>query len=115
MSFSLEAHRSTARHLVPINPSYHGSTVCTTSSLPAHQDLSLSSPYRFERSSYYNEDFKPGLSLLRARRPFLVKNAITGLSLFGMCVGICKGYAFGSLCNGGADLAGWADFSIETL
>ncbi|KAI9750771.1 MAG: hypothetical protein M1815_001582 [Lichina confinis] len=42
----------------------------------------------FQRSSYYNEDNRTGLSLLRARRPFLVKNAITGLSLFGMCVGI---------------------------
>jgi len=41
-----------------------------------------------KRSSYYNPDYRTGAALLRARRPYLVKNAITGLSLGAVAIGI---------------------------
>ncbi|KAI5297727.1 hypothetical protein KEM55_004314 [Ascosphaera atra] len=43
------------------------------------------------RSSYYTKDYRAGPALLRARRPYLVKNAVTGIGLFAMCISI---YAF---------------------
>jgi len=43
------------------------------------------------KSSYYDKDYRAGAALLRARRPYLVKNAVTGIALFGFCVGV---YAF---------------------
>jgi cytochrome c oxidase assembly factor 3 len=42
-------------------------------------------------SSYYGKDYRAGAALLRARRPYLVKNALTGLTLCGFVVGV---YAF---------------------
>src|SRR2546429_204845 len=41
------------------------------------------------KSSYYDKDYRAGAALLRARRPYLVKNAVTGIALFGFCVGVC--------------------------
>lgn len=35
-----------------------------------------------ERSSYYDRRLRQGPSLIRARQPYLVKNAITGVGLF---------------------------------
>ncbi|KAJ5247019.1 hypothetical protein N7468_002002 [Penicillium chermesinum] len=32
-------------------------------------------------STYYGKDYTPGAALLRARRPYLIKNAVTGLGL----------------------------------
>ncbi|KAK6359325.1 hypothetical protein TWF696_000486 [Orbilia brochopaga] len=41
-----------------------------------------------KRSSYYNPDYRQGQSLIRARSPYLVKNAITGLALVGFVISI---------------------------
>ncbi|WEW58473.1 hypothetical protein PRK78_003941 [Emydomyces testavorans] len=43
------------------------------------------------KSSYYDKDYRAGAALLRARRPYLVKNAVTGIALFTFCMGV---YAF---------------------
>jgi cytochrome c oxidase assembly factor 3 len=40
-------------------------------------------------STYYGRDYRAGAALLRARRPYLVKNALTGLGLCGFCIGVC--------------------------
>ncbi|KAK2810251.1 hypothetical protein FQN50_003221 [Emmonsiellopsis sp. PD_5] len=40
------------------------------------------------KSSYYDKDYRAGAALLRARRPYVIKNAITGLALFGFCIGV---------------------------
>jgi len=34
------------------------------------------------KSSYYDKNYYQTAALIRARRPYLIKNAITGLSLF---------------------------------
>ncbi|RAH46982.1 uncharacterized protein BO66DRAFT_437783 [Aspergillus aculeatinus CBS 121060] len=39
-------------------------------------------------STYYGKDYRAGAALLRARRPYLVKNAITGLCLVGFTIGV---------------------------
>ncbi|BCR90788.1 uncharacterized protein ACHE_60674A [Aspergillus chevalieri] len=39
-------------------------------------------------STYYGKDYRAGAALLRARRPYLVKNAVTGLALCGITVGV---------------------------
>ena len=41
------------------------------------------------RSSYYNPDYRTGAALLRARRPYLVKNTLTGVVIFGFAIGVC--------------------------
>ncbi|EEH46365.1 uncharacterized protein PADG_02463 [Paracoccidioides brasiliensis Pb18] len=43
------------------------------------------------KSSYYDKDYRAGAALLRARRPYLFKNAATGIALFAFCIGV---YAF---------------------
>ncbi|KAE9373235.1 hypothetical protein N431DRAFT_465532 [Stipitochalara longipes BDJ] len=40
------------------------------------------------RSSYYDKHYKQSAALIRARRPYLIKNAATGLGLFGFCIGV---------------------------
>ncbi|KAL2000936.1 hypothetical protein VTN02DRAFT_2452 [Thermoascus thermophilus] len=42
-------------------------------------------------SSYYGKDYRASAALLRARRPYLFKNALTGIGLFSFCIGV---YAF---------------------
>ncbi|KAL1986910.1 hypothetical protein VTN96DRAFT_5327 [Rasamsonia emersonii] len=42
-------------------------------------------------SSYYGKDYRAGAALLRARRPYLFKNAVTGIGLFAFCISV---YAF---------------------
>ncbi|PLB44739.1 hypothetical protein P170DRAFT_439990 [Aspergillus steynii IBT 23096] len=39
-------------------------------------------------STYYNKDARPGAALLRARRPYLFKNAATGLALVAFTIGV---------------------------
>ncbi|EED16067.1 conserved hypothetical protein [Talaromyces stipitatus ATCC 10500] len=39
-------------------------------------------------SSYYGKDYRAGAALLRARRPYLVRNTLTGLGLCGFVVGV---------------------------
>ncbi|OAL37423.1 hypothetical protein AYO20_03272 [Fonsecaea nubica] len=41
-----------------------------------------------KRSSYYNSDYRSGAALIRARRPYLVKNTITGIAIFGFAIGV---------------------------
>ncbi|KAK6500878.1 hypothetical protein TWF506_003639 [Arthrobotrys conoides] len=41
-----------------------------------------------KRSSYYNPDYRQGQSLIRARSPYLVKNALTGVALMGFVISI---------------------------
>ncbi|EPE31585.1 hypothetical protein GLAREA_12341 [Glarea lozoyensis ATCC 20868] len=40
------------------------------------------------RSSYYDKNYKQSAALLRARRPYLVKNSLTGLGLLAFCMGV---------------------------
>jgi hypothetical protein len=40
-------------------------------------------------STYYGKDYRAGAALLRARRPYLVKNTLTGIALFSFCIGVC--------------------------
>jgi cytochrome c oxidase assembly factor 3 len=39
-------------------------------------------------TTYYDRRYRQGASLVRARRPYLVKNAVTGLALTGIVAGI---------------------------
>lgn len=41
-----------------------------------------------EKSSYYDKNNRQAAALMRARRPYLIKNIVTGLSLFSLTVGI---------------------------
>ncbi|KAI9838689.1 MAG: hypothetical protein M1819_005003 [Sarea resinae] len=41
------------------------------------------------RSTYYDKHYRQAPALIRARRPFLVKNILTGMSIFGFAVGVC--------------------------
>lgn len=43
------------------------------------------------RSSYYDKHYKQSAALIRARRPYLVKNALTGVGIFAFAIGV---YAF---------------------
>jgi len=43
------------------------------------------------KSTYYDENYRQSAALIRARRPYLVKNIITGAGLFALTIGICKG------------------------
>lgn len=43
------------------------------------------------RSSYYDREYKATAALLRARRPYLFKNMITGAGLFAFTISV---YAF---------------------
>jgi len=45
-------------------------------------------PSGIKPSSYYDEFSRAGASLNRARRPFLFRNAITGVGIVGLTVGI---------------------------
>ncbi|CAI4216704.1 unnamed protein product [Parascedosporium putredinis] len=39
-------------------------------------------------TSYYDRNLRQGPALIRARRPYLVKNAVTGLALLGVVSGV---------------------------
>ncbi|KAI1627385.1 hypothetical protein EDD37DRAFT_622171 [Exophiala viscosa] len=41
-----------------------------------------------KRSSYYDTDYRAGAALNRARRPYLFKNMITGVCIFGFAIGV---------------------------
>jgi len=43
------------------------------------------------RSSYYDKHYRQSAALIRARRPYLVRNIITGTGIFAFTVGV---YAF---------------------
>ncbi|KAF7157132.1 hypothetical protein CNMCM5623_001120 [Aspergillus felis] len=40
-------------------------------------------------SSYYGKDYRAGAALLRARRPYLFRNALTGLGLVAFTISVC--------------------------
>ncbi|CAG8975539.1 hypothetical protein HYALB_00005607 [Hymenoscyphus albidus] len=40
------------------------------------------------KSSYYDTHYKQSAALIRARRPYLIKNTLTGLGLMGFCLGV---------------------------
>lgn len=42
-----------------------------------------------KRSSYYENDYRQSPALIRARRPYLVKNAITGIAIMSFALGVC--------------------------
>lgn len=46
---------------------------------------------RIPQSSYYDQHNRPTKALYRARQPYLIKNALTGLCIMGFAVGV---YAF---------------------
>lgn len=41
------------------------------------------------RSSYYDKDYRQSAALIRARRPYLVKNILTGTAIFAFAIGVC--------------------------
>lgn len=41
-------------------------------------------------STYYGKDYRAGAALLRARRPYLFKNTITGFGLFAFTIAVCE-------------------------
>lgn len=45
---------------------------------------------RIPRSSYYDKNYKQSAALIRARRPYLIRNSLTGLGLFAFCMGVCE-------------------------
>ncbi|KAI5809612.1 hypothetical protein DFH27DRAFT_477098, partial [Peziza echinospora] len=40
------------------------------------------------RSSYYEKDYRQGKALLRARRPYIVKNLLTGIAIVAFTAGV---------------------------
>ncbi|GAB7357066.1 hypothetical protein MBLNU459_g7882t1 [Dothideomycetes sp. NU459] len=46
---------------------------------------------RVPQSSYYDRNNRPTAALYRARQPYLIRNAVTGLCIFGFAIGV---YAF---------------------
>jgi len=40
------------------------------------------------KSSYYDKNYYQTAALIRARRPYLIKNAVTGLGLFAFTAGV---------------------------
>ncbi|GAB7364972.1 hypothetical protein MBLNU230_g5756t1 [Neophaeotheca triangularis] len=43
---------------------------------------------RIPQSSYYDKNNRPSAALYRARQPYLVKNAVTGLCIIGFVAGV---------------------------
>jgi cytochrome c oxidase assembly factor 3 len=46
--------------------------------------------YSIPRSSYYDKHYRQSEALIRARRPFLVRNILTGVGIFSFAIGVCK-------------------------
>ena len=44
------------------------------------------------QSSYYDKYNRPTAALYRARQPYIVKNALTGLAIFGFAIGVCPSH-----------------------
>ncbi|KFY85003.1 hypothetical protein V500_08802 [Pseudogymnoascus sp. VKM F-4518 (FW-2643)] len=40
------------------------------------------------KSSYYDKNYKQSPALIRARRPYLIKNMITGVGIFAFTMGV---------------------------
>ncbi|KAI5848994.1 hypothetical protein BZA05DRAFT_401937 [Tricharina praecox] len=50
--------------------------------------LLLAGKPRESQRSYYKPDSRQGQSIVRARRPFVVKNAVTGLAIVGFTAAV---------------------------
>jgi cytochrome c oxidase assembly factor 3, fungi type len=51
-----------------------------------------SRPFHFpilKRSSYYDSDYRQSAALIRARRPYIFKNALTGVAIAAFAIGVC--------------------------
>lgn len=44
---------------------------------------------RLPQSSYYDKHNRPTAALYRARQPYLIRNAVTGLCIMGFVAGVC--------------------------
>ncbi|KAI0553311.1 hypothetical protein F4679DRAFT_580530 [Xylaria curta] len=47
-------------------------------------------PSGFGSSSYYDRQFRQSPALIRARKPYLVKNAVVGSAFAAFAIGVCK-------------------------
>lgn len=45
---------------------------------------------RHSQNSYYDDRMRQGASLVRARRPYIVPNALTGIGLFAFVISVCQ-------------------------
>lgn len=43
-----------------------------------------------KRSSYYDADYRQSAALIRARRPYIFKNALTGSVIAAFAIGVCE-------------------------
>ena len=59
--------------------------------------LTRASHGRVPKSSYYDRNFRQGPALIRARKPYLLKNALTGLGLWCVVGGVCMGASASTL------------------
>ncbi|KAJ2998097.1 hypothetical protein NUW58_g433 [Xylaria curta] len=46
-------------------------------------------PAGFGSSSYYDRQFRQSPALIRARKPYLVKNAVVGSAVAAFAIGVC--------------------------
>jgi hypothetical protein len=44
----------------------------------------------FKKSSYYDSDYRQSAALIRARRPYIFKNALTGSAIAAFAISVCK-------------------------
>lgn len=56
------------------------------------------------QAGYYDRSARQSAALIRARRPYLVKNAVTGLGVAGFALGVCSSTT-------GPECAMWHDMS----
>lgn len=63
---------------------------CETNELISPSALWLTRLSLSFNSTYYGKDYRAGAALLRARRPYLFKNALTGFGLFAFSIGVCE-------------------------
>ena len=57
---------------------------------PRHRESPID--HRIPQSSYYDKYNRPTAALYRARQPYIVKNALTGLAIFGFAIGVCSSH-----------------------
>jgi hypothetical protein len=62
---------------------------CVGKSIKMYASRALRMPI-LKRSSYYEADYRQSPALIRARRPYLVKNAITGVAIMSFAFGVCE-------------------------
>lgn len=63
-----------------MSPIYRYSSICETQ---------LTEIYSRSHTTYYDRRLRQGPALVRARRPYLFKNALTGFGLFAFSIGVC--------------------------